>query len=158
MKENSLFLKLILVVTFMFVIDGCGNNETVTAPYGSIIAVQPSDYTVTDASFGSSWSDAYFTITVLDPTGSPMNNVEIFIDYVWALPDPGSSVLILYSGNDETGYAAENAPMKAVTDNSGNYHLRVQFLHGGGLEYSGDIQIISAGAQQGAMSFAVSAD
>lgn len=146
--KKMFYARFLLLISFILMINGCGEGDTVTAPYGSVIQVQPDSFTVTSG-LAPTYSETYFTITVVDEFGDPMNNVELFIDYVWAVPDPGTGYVILYDNN-----AAVNSPMKVFTDDSGSYHLRVDFLHGG-LEYSGDIQIISAGAEQGFIEFKV---
>jgi len=156
LKRKNIIQKFILFFLIIFILGACGKDDTVSAPYGSIIIVQPGTTAVNDGTLTTTWSDQYYTITVLDGNSNPMNNVEIFIDFIWAIPDT-AGLAQLYSGNKESGYTAVNAPMVATTDSSGNYHLRVDFSHGGGLKYSGTIRVISAGAIHGAAEFSVTA-
>lgn len=147
--KKMFYARFLLLMFFISIINGCGEGDTVTAPYGSVIQVQPASVAIVSGG-APTYSDNYFTITVVDKFGKPMNGIELFIDYTWAVPDPGTGYIILYDNN-----VPVNAPMKVVTDDSGSYHLRIEFLHGG-YEYSGDIQVVSAGAEQGYIEFAVS--
>lgn len=112
---------------------GCTPNS-VTAPSGSTITISPSDLTVNNSSATVSTYTAYFTITVTDSNGKPMNGTDVSIFFPWAVPQ--GAVVQLYDGT-----TPKDSPFTAKTNSNGFYNLRIDYLSGGGLDYWGDLEL-----------------
>ncbi len=125
---------------------GCGSPD---APETSTITITGPE-SITDGSASTSTDSAFFLIVVKNRSGVPLDDVEIWITYPWAIPSPAAAVQ-LYDDDDP-----EDSPMKVKTDSNGAYNLRMDYLRGGGIEYTGTIQVTS-GAVVGTAEFDVSA-
>jgi hypothetical protein len=139
------------ILSFLFTAYGCGEK---TVPEGTVITIYPDKVEVTDSTATPSVSTQYFRIVVTkkDINGIilPVNDAEIWIDFMWAVPD-AVSLVQLYEGDTPV-----DSPMSVKTDDHGVYNLRVDFLHGGGLKYTGDVEI-SSGSAFGSAEFSVDA-
>ncbi|MDH3974015.1 MAG: PKD domain-containing protein [Deltaproteobacteria bacterium] len=128
------------------------DSVTITANSLVTILANPISYTFQNRStVALTVSYTYFTISLINDSGEPVNNTDIIIDS--ALSRDQQNIIQLYDNNTPV-----NAPLHVATDESGNYHLRVDFLYGGGLNYSGDISITSTNAETALISFSVSAN
>jgi hypothetical protein len=129
------------ILSFLFMAYGCGEE---TAPIDTVITIYPDKVEITDTTSTPSVSTQYFRIVVtkkdINDKTLPVNDAKIWIDFIWAVPDPVSLVQ-LYEGNTPV-----DSPMSVKTDDHGVYNLRVDFLHGGGLEYTGDVEVSSGPA------------
>ncbi len=140
----------LIVLSFMLIISGCGSGGT-DAPATAIITISPeTDVEVTDGSATVSTSTKNFHITITNDQGIPLEDVNLHISYIWAVPNSFGPVQ-LYDGT-----TAKNSPMLVKTDINGTYNLRLDFQSGGGLAYSGNLQVTS-GAIFGSRGFAVAA-
>ncbi len=130
---------------------GCGSlgEECVTAPPDSTITISPDSMTTTctedpevegDECEVATWHTVFFSIYVQDSNGTPIGNACITISYPWAVPD-STGVVQLY--DDSTPV---NSPFDAETDDFGVYHLRFDYLLGGGFTYNGDLEVRSGSA------------
>jgi len=142
---KKIIIGLCLMGSF-FIWAGCGDTD---APETSTITITGPE-SIADGSPLTSTDTAIFLIVVKNQSGVPLDNVEIWITYPWAIPSPASLVQ-LYDGDDP-----EDSPMKVETDSNGAFNLRMDYLRGGGVEYTGTIQVTS-GAVVGTADFAVSA-
>lgn len=143
------------LTSFLFILFSCGGGVdlgpggSVSAPVGATITIFPSEVSVKDTSAPAVWHRTTFTITVTDKNGIPLNDVEIWISYQWAVPD-STGLVQLYDGG-----TPKNSPMSAVTDGNGVYQLRFEYQSGGGLEYTADLEVRS-GSISGSATFSVS--
>ncbi len=126
---------LLLLLQF---IASCG-SDNITAPEGSFISTNPDSMSISAGIWDTCFSDQYITITVRDVTTKPMNGVEIFIDYAWAVGHGSWNLVQFYDGATPV-----DAPFKVVTDKSGNYHLRADIYICS--SHAGDIEIRSSSA------------
>lgn len=132
---RGLFLSTLCCLLFTVFLWGCGAGGG-SAPPGSTITINPSSMSVTDDSTTARWFTVFFTITVKDSNGNPINDAKISILYPWAVPN--LDVVRLYDGS-----TAKNSPFDAYTDEFGVYTLRFDYQSGGGLEYTGDLEVRS---------------
>jgi len=144
---KKIIIGLCLMGSF-FIWAGCGGSYE--APEGSTITITGSEEIIDASSPPSVVDTAFFLIVVKNQSGVPLDDVEIWITYPWAVPSPAGAVQ-LYDGDD-----LEDSPMKVETDSNGAYNLRMDYLRGGGVEYTGTIQVTS-GSVVGTAEFAVSA-
>ena len=142
---NKIIIGLCLIGSF-FIWSGCGGNYA--APEGSTITITGPD-AITDASSSTSTDSAFFTIVVKNPSDVPLDDVKIWITYSWAVPSPANLVQ-LYDGA-----TPKDSPMSVQTDSNGAFNLRMDYQRGGGLDYTGTLQI-SSGPVVGTAEFAVS--
>ena len=121
----------LILMSFLFVLSGCGGNDgidlgpggCVTAPVGSILNIQPGDFSKTDPD-PASVHTTNFTISVTDENGIPLNDVLLWISYPFAVPDSSGRVQ-LYDGD-----VSKPSPMNVCTDVDGLYHLRFDYISG----------------------------
>ena len=142
---KKIIIGLCLMGSF-FILSGCGGSFE--APEGSTITISGPD-SIIDGSPSTSTDSAFFTIVVKNQSGVPLDDVRIWITYPWAIPSPASLVQ-LYDGE-----TPQNSPMPVKTDSNGTFNLRMDYLRGGGAEYSGTIQV-SSGSVVGTADFDVS--
>lgn len=182
MKKHYIFL---FLAGILFIFAGCGGGGSSDAPAESRITISPSSYSVKNSSY---W-DVHrkdFLITVKDPNGVPLRDVDLRISFIWASPD-GRFQTLFYDlascgdGIRETPLAQLNdgnnpkdSPMTVKTDENGSFILNLDFLSGGVdfncdgaidldadsepivLEWNADIQVIS-GSVFGSAEFTVEA-
>lgn len=134
-RYRAILLLVSMLLVILIPIWGC-KPGSVTAPSGSNITVNPSDITVTDSGPSIRTWTGYFTITVKDSFGKPMNDTDVSIFFPWAVPQ--GTVVQLYDGN-----TPKNSPFTAKTDENGVYNLRLDYSSGGGLDYFGDLEVRS---------------
>ena len=135
-------IRFFMALFVLFALAACGSNNSISAPYGSTITINPTDTSVTDKGSVITTHTQFYTITVLDQNGQPMNNAKITISFPWAYPDSASAVT-LYDGN-----SPQNSPFDAKTDSFGIYTLRFDYVSGGGLSYFGNLEVRSGTAYQ----------
>lgn len=132
----------LLLVLCLIIISGCGGGGGgVSAPSNATILINPSSLSVTDASASASTHTQFFTVTVKNSAGAALGDTKITISFPWAVPD-SAGVVQLY---DEDGNA-RNSPFDAKTDNFGTYNVRFDFMSGGGLKYTGNLEVRSGSA------------
>lgn len=120
----------------LLAVAGCGDK--LTAPSGSAISISPDSFAPpADTSSATSTHSQYFTISLKDADGKPLKNREISIFFPYAVPD-SSSYAQLYDGS-----TPKNSPFTANTNMDGVYYLRIDYLSGGGISYSGNLEIRS---------------
>ncbi len=116
-----------------------------------MITISPgTDVTFSNSFDAISWSTQNFHISVKTDLGIPLSDVNLYISYILAVPNSFGYVQ-LYDCD-----TAKNSPMMVKTDINGTYNLRFDFQSGGGLAYTGNVQVIS-GSVFGSRGFAVSA-
>ncbi len=131
-------LPAVFVLISLFLLSACGSNSGGNpATALSTLTINPSDSTITDARAAQYTSTQFFTITVIDERSRPLSDVTLGISYIWAAPN-AAGLVQLYDGNTQV-----DSPFEAQTDEYGQYHLRVDFQSGAGLEYSASIQVTS---------------
>jgi hypothetical protein len=113
---------------------GCGGNS---APSGSVITVNPSSNTITDGSTDVSSHTLFYTISLVDAVGKPLGHTRISVSFVWANPDV-YNVVQLFDGT-----TPKKSPFEVETDDFGVFILRLDFQSGGGLSYTGNIEVRS---------------
>ncbi len=149
-RKKSLF-KILLLLTLLgasvFFMSSCGGGS-VSAPPGATITINPATLSVTDGTTEPTWHTQPFTIYVKNSKGDPLGDTEIWISFIWAVPDVFSAVQ-LYDGNTPV-----NSPFKAKTDDFGVYQLRFDYQLGVG-SYTGNLEVRS-GSAFGSASFDVS--
>lgn len=133
--------KLFLVGLCCLAFSGCGAPSAgVTASDGSTISFNIASLDVTDTGAAATWHNADpIVITVRDKNGAPVDNAQIKISYPWALPN--GTVVQLYDG-----FTAMPSPMTVKTGRDGTYTLYLSYQSGGGLDYFGDLGVISGTA------------
>jgi len=144
------------LVALLFIIPGCGgggggSNSNTNAPVKATITVNPEEVSVTDGTASIDTTSQFFYIVVKNENGIPYDEVEITISYLWAVPNKNALVQF-YDGDDKV-----DSPMTVETDSNGTYKLRMDFKSGGGLAYSGNLQV-SSGSVFGSASFEVKTD
>ncbi len=135
MKKRYILMSLVLI-SFLFLIS-CGGSGSVSAPADAAITISPSTFTLTDGTSVTQEHIQEFLIVVKDENGIPLKDVDLRIQYIWAIPDPSELVQLL-----DTNSPA-NSPYHATTDENGSYISRLQFKSGGGLSYRADLQVTS---------------
>ncbi|MBM4136572.1 MAG: hypothetical protein FJ241_07045 [Nitrospira sp.] len=141
------YLGLLLLFLFLIPFSGCG--ESVSAPPGAKVKINPSEVTITDTGAIDTHTQ-FFSISVTDANDIPLGNIKITISYPWAVPD-SSGVVQLYNGSTPV-----NSPFDTETDDFGIYNLRMDY-QSGGLDYKGDLEVRS-GTAYGKASFEVKSE
>ncbi len=144
------FIPGLFILTSLFILSACGNSGGNQAPATATITVSPTEFELSDGTATATWSTHFFSIVVKDAQGRPLNDVDLDISYVWAVPNSAGYVQ-LYDGNTPV-----DSPMEATTDEHGQYHLRFDFQSGGGLVYSASLEVRS-GSLFGSADFSVDA-
>ena len=117
MKEIRMQIKMTFLTIFtLILLIGC-SDERLTAPSSSTIAISPDSVSITSCGL-SAWHTKYFTITVVDSEGMPMNGIDITVTSIWASPDT-SNLIRLYKGE-----TFSTSPITVTTDDSGKYDLK----------------------------------
>ncbi len=142
------YLAVLLLTGFVFIMYSCGGDYS--APADSTISITPGDIAISNGTSPATWSTQQFTISVKDANGIPLNNVKIWISYVWAIPNEYALVQ-LHDGDDEV-----DSPMSGTTDVDGIYNLRFDFQSGGGLSYEADI-VVTSGSDSAVAGFLIDA-
>ncbi len=130
--------QLLAAILLILAIAGCSGDK-VTAPTGSTVSINPVSVTVTDAN-PSAYHPQYFTITIKDEKGNPVQNAEVSISFPVAVPD-SLGYAQLYDGS-----TPKNSPLTATTNADGVYYLRMDLLSGGGVSYTTNLEIRSGSA------------
>jgi hypothetical protein len=139
---NKVTARLLFIGLLLLTCAACGPNKGISAPSGSTIAINPTTISYTAVvSAGSDtssqgWQSTSFLITLTDSNGDPVNNATLHITF-----DTLNDYIQFYDGEATTGY-----PFDATTDAYGTYSLRFDFEAGGGLTYSGNIEVSSGTA------------
>lgn len=129
----------ILTTTFLILaIAGCSGDK-ITAPTGSTISINPPSLPVTDTNTASTHTE-YFTITVKDDKGNPVQSAEVSISLPVAFPDP-LGYAQLYDGSTQ-----KSSPFTATTNADGVYYLRVDYRSGVGVSFTSNLEIRSGSA------------
>jgi len=129
-------------------LDNDGIGDECDTAIGSTISITGPD-SITDSSFSLSTDSVFFTIVVKNQNDVPLSDVEILITYPWAVPSP-TGLVQFYDGD-----TPKNSPMTVKTASNGAFNLRMDYLHGGGVDYTGTIQVTS-GSVIGTADFTVS--
>lgn len=137
------------ISSLLFIFIACGGgtiSEGGPAGEDARLDLSPESTTITDATDTAQWHTEYFHVIVRDTfTDIPLSNVEIWVTYPWAAPDPGYAPFgTLVQFRDDEGNAV-NSPMKVTTDEYGVAYIRIDFQSGGGVAYSGTLQVTSGG-------------
>ncbi len=140
----------LILMGLLFVLSGCGggvdlgSDDSVCAPPDATITIVPSSNTITDLGVipAPEWHTTTFTITVKDKNGIPLNDVDLWITFPWAVPDSLARVQ-LFDGN-----TPKDSPMHAITDENGVFNLRFDYQFGGGIQYFGDLEVRSCSVYQ----------
>ena len=140
---KKIIIGLCLMGSF-FILSGCGNPD---APETSTITITGPE-SIADGSASTSTDSAFFLIVVKNSSGVPLDDVEIWITYPWAIPSP-ANLTQLYDGD-----TPKDSPMSVETDENGAFNLRMDYLRGL-VDYNGAIQVTS-GSVVGTADFAVS--
>ena len=143
------YIIFIAFVGLLFIVPGCGGSDDIEyAQSTDTITINPTSSTISDGTATTTTHSQYFHILVTDAAGSPLRNIELTIEFMWAVPDI-YGVVLFYHGGSPVG-----SPFNALTDDDGAYILRMDFASGGGLEYFGNLQVTS-GAAYGSSEFEV---
>ena len=134
---SAVLMLFLLPVLFSGCGSGCGGD---VAPDGSQITIFPTEFKLTDGSSTVTTTTQDFTISVHNPDGMPLNDVE----------------LVLGANGQEWGVAqmmtAGNAnlsnPASVCTGDAGTYTVRVQLLSGAGMAYKFQLEVTSGTAGQ----------
>ncbi len=141
-KMKARYYSLILILIFFSFLLGCGGAGGNSAPPGSTITINPSSVSTTDSSSSSTWRTQFFTITLIDSDGNPIDNAKITISTVFTTaPDTTSAVIQLYDGS-----STKSSPFEAYTDRFGVYYLRFDYRTGESLTYGGNLEVRSGDA------------
>lgn len=128
--------QIVIILIPLLLACGSDKNDCSSAPSGATISISPSSYTVTEPH--AVWRTVYFTLTVADATGSPLNKTRLNIFHQYAFPD-WHGFIQLYDGSTPV-----NAPFNACTDNYGTYSLRLDY--DGASSFLGDLEVRSGSA------------
>ncbi len=169
MIKRYIYFLAIIALLFTGII-GCGGGDT-NAPADAVITINPAEIKITDGSLRDVHTQD-FLITVKDPNGIPLEDVELRITFIWSSPD-GKFDTLYYDlrpydppttcgdGTAETPLAQltdggnpVDSPLVVTTDKDGSYILRFEFLSGGLdtncdgtgdsiLEWSADLEVTS---------------
>jgi hypothetical protein len=132
--RGKILILTICCLALSLILCGCGGGS---APPGSAITVNPSSNTVTDGSTDVSTQTLFYTISLVDAAGKPLGHTRISISFIWANPNT-FNVVQLFDGT-----TPKKSPFDAETDDFGVYILRLDFQSGGGLKYTGNIEVRS---------------
>jgi len=133
------------------IITGCGTSidsptGEIIAPPNSKIVINPSKLEIKDGTGLPVRHYQTFTVSVLTPNNQPIGYVKLHISFIWACPDTNCLVQLYDGACSNTNPPAnppKDSPFEAVTDKYGVYNLCFGFLSGGGLEYSGTLDVWS---------------
>jgi len=131
--------QLLAAIVLILAIAGCSGDK-ITAPTGSAVSINPLSMSVSDTHTASSTHTQYFTIAIKDEKGNPVQNAEVSISLPLAFPDP-LGYAQLYDGS-----TPKNSPFTATTNADGVYYLRVDYLSGGGVSFTDNLEIRSGSA------------
>ncbi|GMT46992.1 MAG: hypothetical protein IEMM0007_0558 [bacterium] len=142
MRIRHFKFKYVLPLIAILFLWSCGD---VSAPPGSTITIDPPSLSIESVidENGTSpvkKSPQYYTVTVVDKDGNPVGDVKLDISFVWASPN-AYNLVQLYKGDTPV-----DSPFEATTDEFGSYKFRLDFISGGELEYTGDLEVRSGGA------------
>ncbi|MBI5408939.1 MAG: hypothetical protein HZA14_06205 [Nitrospirae bacterium] len=144
----------LLITGLFFMLSACGgggvgDGGSVDAPADSDIAitVSPDEATITDGS-STTVVDTYYFQIVVKKGDIPLRDVNLSISFPWAVPSPAGAVQ-LYDGATKV-----DSPMNVTTDANGAYNLRFDYIRGGGVEYKGDLFVVS-GSKSASATFEV---
>lgn len=146
--------KYILLLLCLIALSGCGAGGG-SAPPGSTITIATPD-TVTNTNPTIEQGNQSLQIIVKDSNGNGVKNAKISIKFVYTTtPDQNiisdlSSIVTLCDGT----YIV-NTVVDRETDDWGGYNLCISYQNGGGLSYSGTINVYS-GDQVATATFIVS--
>jgi hypothetical protein len=138
-KKILINLLIVSSLFIMVVFIGCGNNgHSEDAPVEATMTINPTEVKISDGTAPpSTLHREEYQIVVKDGNGLPLKNVELRVTFWLAVPDTFGLVQFI------DGDTPVNSPLKATTDEDGSYILKLDFLSGGGLEYSGGIEVTS---------------
>lgn len=146
------FSVLLLMATFVFMLSSCGGGGGTDAPAEAKITISPPNNRIACTGSTTVTGTTYFSITVKDPTGIPLSDVNLSISYPYAVPD-ASGFVQLY---DDT--TPKDSPMDVTTDENGTYYLSLSYERGCDVipanGYSGDLLVVS-GSLSATSTFAV---
>jgi len=134
------YIIFIALVGLLFIVPGCADDDLDSAPAGATITVNPSSFTLTDATASAITHTEYFSIVVKDANGFPLKDIKLRIAFIWAKPDYYGLVQFYH------GVSKVNSPFNASTDGNGAYVLRMDFISGGAWAYKGTLQVTSGSA------------
>ncbi len=135
------YIIFIAFVGLLFIVPGCGGGDDIEdAQPTDTITINPSTSTVSDGTPLTTTHIQYFHILVTGANGFPLRNIELTIEFWLAVPDEYGFVQFYHEGSPV------DSPFNVLTDDNGAYILRMDFDSGGGLEYSGTLQVISGSA------------
>ena len=144
-------LKNLLIVSSLFIMVvfiGCGNNgHSEDAPVEATMTINPTEIKISDGTPPPAPPTTHreeYQIVVKDGNGIPLKNVELRITFWLAVPDVYGVVQFI------DGDTPVNSPLKATTDEDGSYILKLDFLSGNGLTYSGGIEVTSGSLYESA--------
>ncbi|MDH3976800.1 MAG: hypothetical protein OEV42_21265 [Deltaproteobacteria bacterium] len=138
---QKLLLSLIIVSITAIALLGCQKNETTVAPYGSGIVTNPTEwaYSVHSSALHDS-QKFYINIFVLDENGVPQNNQDLFF---YCDQCEGGMVTLADNKEKPINVSASAGDVHGTTGNFGNYILWVNYITGGGINYTTEIRITS---------------
>ncbi len=140
------YIAVLLLTGFVFIMYSCGGDYS--APVDATITIIPVEIAYSDGTGTVTTSSEQFTIAVKDANGIPLNDVEIWISYVWAIPNEYALVQLFDGDNPK------DSPMSVTTDINGVYNLRFDFQSGGGLSYLADL-VVTSGSVSASTEFSV---
>lgn len=129
--------KYVLPLIAILFLWSCGD---ISAPPDSTITINPSSLNIENSLLTTETSTQYYTVSVVDKDGNPVGDVKLSISFIWASPSPYNLVQ-LYKGDTPV-----DSPFDATTDEFGAYKFRLDFISGGGYEYTGDLEVRSGAA------------
>lgn len=130
MRGKALILT-ICCLLFSVALWGCGGNG---APAGSVITINPTSNTITDAGTDVTTHTFNYTISLVDSTGKPLGFTHVEISCPLANPDVFNVIQLFDSDTPR------KSPFEAVTNDIGVYYLRVDVQTGGGLKYTTNVE------------------
>ena len=134
-----------LVVTGLFLsLWGCGKTDSITAPSGSTITVNPSSVSITGPISGDVIQN--FRVSIKDKIGNPLNNAQLFIFGMAAAPRTPTRYQFYREVNANT---AVDSGYTASTNSFGVYEFSIKIpasVNGSSNSVTDQIEISSGDA------------
>ncbi|MBI5663843.1 MAG: hypothetical protein HZC49_01950 [Nitrospirae bacterium] len=154
------YIMSLALVGLLFIITGCGGGgngssggllscgDGSSAPEDATITVSPATESIIDGTTGTAWDTYFFSISVKNSDGIPLDCIKLNITYPWAIPSEAGLVQFF------DGDTPKDNPMTATTDDNGTFYLKIRYQRGE-VAYTGNLMVVSGAAEPGTATFEV---
>ncbi len=146
------FINSIFFVSLAFILFSCGGSggnseDGWAAPYDAVITFDTGDIALVRTA-GDIERIFRLRVIVKNSQGIPLENVQLTINYLFAVPNPGNYIHFI----DDSERV--DAPMNVKTNINGIYDIEFYYWSGNSFDYTADITVTS-GSVSNSVEFAV---